>query len=110
QPEVVVYCMAKVAIDMFTKCLAKELGPHGVRVNAINPSFIDDTKILRNSPKKFTDEDEKKFADKFANLAHLKRAGKPADVVSLLLFLASDEASYITGSINNIDGGYHLYP
>ncbi|CAG2200897.1 unnamed protein product [Mytilus edulis] len=50
------------------------------------------------------------MADKFANLAHLKRAGTPADVVSLLLFLASDEASYITGSINYIDGGYHLYP
>ncbi|CAC5390073.1 unnamed protein product [Mytilus coruscus] len=98
QPEVVVYCMVK------------KLGPHGVRVNAINPGFIDDTNILRNSSGKFTDEDQKKLADKFAKLTHLKRAGKPADVVSLLLFLASDEASYITGSINNIDGGYHLYP
>ncbi|XP_076084619.1 L-xylulose reductase-like [Mytilus galloprovincialis] len=110
QPEAVVYCMAKVAIDMLTKCLAKELGPRGVRVNAINPGFIDDTNILRNSSRKFADKDQKKFADKYANLAHLKRAGKLSDVVSLLLFLASDEASYITGSINNIDGGYHLYP
>ncbi|XP_052086179.1 uncharacterized oxidoreductase TM_0325-like isoform X3 [Mytilus californianus] len=109
-PELVVYCMAKVAIDMLTKCLAKELGPHGVRVNAINPGFIDDTNILRNSSRKNTDEDQKKFVDKYAKLAHLKRVGKPADVVSLLLFLASDEASYITGSTNTIDGGFHLYP
>ncbi|XP_052086178.1 uncharacterized oxidoreductase TM_0325-like isoform X4 [Mytilus californianus] len=110
QPDIVVYCMAKVAIDMLTKCLAKELGPHGVRVNAINPGFIDDTNILRNSSRKTSDEDQKKVADKYAKLTHLKRAGKSADVVSLLLFLASDEASYITGSTNNIDGGYHLYP
>ncbi|CAG2246467.1 unnamed protein product [Mytilus edulis] len=108
--DTVVYCMAKAAIDMLTKCLAKELGPHGVRVNAINPGFIDDTNILRNSNLKATDEDQKKYADLSAQQTHLKRAGKPADVVSLLLFLASDEASYITGSINNVDGGYHLYP
>ncbi|CAC5422678.1 unnamed protein product [Mytilus coruscus] len=88
----------------------KELGAHGVRVNAINPGFIDDTNILRNSLKA-TDEDQKKvFSDNSAKQAHLNRTGKPADVVSLLLFLASDEASYITGSINSIDGGKHLYP
>ncbi|XP_076084607.1 3-oxoacyl-[acyl-carrier-protein] reductase FabG-like [Mytilus galloprovincialis] len=109
-PTIVVYCMAKVAIDMLTKCLAKELGPHGVRVNAINPGYIVDTNILRNSTLKTTDEDQKKYADTAAEQAHLKRVGKPSDVVSLLLFLASDEASYITGSINYIDGGYHLYP
>ncbi|XP_052086186.1 uncharacterized oxidoreductase TM_0325-like [Mytilus californianus] len=110
QPDIVVYCMAKVAIDMLTKCLAKELGPHGVRVNAINPGFIDDTNILRNSALKATDEDQKKYADESAKQAHLKRAGKLEDVVSLLLFLASDEASYITGNINIIDGGFQLYP
>ncbi|XP_071142566.1 uncharacterized oxidoreductase TM_0325-like [Mytilus edulis] len=110
QPMTVVYCMAKVAIDMLTKCLAKELGPHGVRVNAINPGYIADTNILRNSTLKTTDEDQKKYADTAAEQAHLKRVGKSSDVVSLLLFLASDEASYITGSINFIDGGYHLYP
>ncbi|VDH95240.1 3-oxoacyl-[acyl-carrier protein] reductase [Mytilus galloprovincialis] len=110
KPDTVVYCMAKVAIDMLTKCLAKELGPHGVRVNAINPGFIDNTNILRNSDWKATDEEEKKHAEKAAKIAHLKRAGKPEDVVSLLLFLASDEASYITGNINYIDGGSHLYP
>ncbi|CAG2214558.1 unnamed protein product [Mytilus edulis] len=89
----------------------KELGAYGVRVNAINPGFIDGTNILRNSGLKATDEDQKKvISDNAAKQAHLNRAGKPADVVSLLLFLASDEASYITGSINYIDGGKHLYP
>ncbi|XP_063405973.1 uncharacterized oxidoreductase TM_0325-like [Mytilus trossulus] len=111
QPITVVYSMAKAAIDMLTKCLAKELGPHGVRVNAINPGYIADTNILRNSNSvNTTDEDHKKLADSTAKQAHLNRVGKPADVVSLLLFLASDEASYITGSINYIDGGRHLYP
>ncbi|XP_063405971.1 uncharacterized oxidoreductase TM_0325-like [Mytilus trossulus] len=110
QPRIIVYCMVKAAIDMLTKCLAKELGAHGVRVNAINPSFIDGTNILVNSGLQATEEDQKQYAEKAARQAHIKRAGTPADVVSLLLFLASDEASYITGSINNVDGGKHLYP
>ncbi|XP_071142569.1 3-oxoacyl-[acyl-carrier-protein] reductase FabG-like isoform X3 [Mytilus edulis] len=110
QPRIIVYCMVKAAIDMLTKCLAKELGAYGVRVNAINPGFIGGTNILRNSGLKATDEDQKKISDNAAKQAHLNRAGKPADVVSLLLFLASDEASYITGSINYMDGGKHLYP
>ena len=92
-----VYSASKGGLNAFTKALAKELGPAGIRVNAIACGVID-TKMNDWLP-----EDDR--VD-LLNQIPLKRFGMPADVAELAYFLASDNSSYITGQIINIDGGY----
>lgn len=98
------YCSSKAAINMATQCAAKEFGPRGVRVNAVNPGPIK-TNIGRyiNKPQLMFGSDDLCFETK---LTVQKRNGDPADVANLVLFLASSEASYITGAYHLIDGGF----
>jgi 3-oxoacyl-[acyl-carrier protein] reductase len=93
------YAAAKAGIIGFTKSLAKELGRFGVRVNAIAPGFIE-TKMAESVP------EEIKVMVK--RLTALGRFGKPEEVANLVYFLASEEASFITGAIINIDGGLSI--
>ena len=93
------YSTAKSAMTGFTKALAKEVGPSGVRVNAIAPGFID-TKM--NS--KYSEED----VEALKNETPLMKIGKCEDVAELALFLASEKASFITGQIITVDGGLTL--
>ncbi|PIZ87970.1 MAG: 3-oxoacyl-ACP reductase, partial [Candidatus Nealsonbacteria bacterium CG_4_10_14_0_2_um_filter_39_15] len=79
--------------------LMKEVGRFGVRVNAIAPGFIE-TRLTENLPPEVT-EMVKKFTP-------LGRFGKPEEVASLVFFLASKEANFITGTVVNIDGGLPL--
>lgn len=91
------YGLAKVGINGLTQQLAHELGGMGVRVNAIAPGPID-TEATRNVvPKPYIDDLVKAMA--------IKRLGQPSDLVGMCLFLLSDEASWITGQIFNVDGG-----
>ena len=93
------YAAAKAGIIGFTKSLAKELGRFGVRVNAIAPGFIE-TKMTEKVP-----EEIKAMVKK---LTALGRFGKPEEVANLVYFLASEEASFITGATINIDGGLSI--
>ncbi|HDM31783.1 MAG TPA: SDR family oxidoreductase, partial [bacterium] len=93
------YAAAKAGIIGFTKSLAKEIGRFGVRVNAIAPGFIE-TKMVESVP-----EEIKIMVKK---LTALGRFGKPEEVANLVYFLASDNASFITGAIINIDGGLSI--
>ena len=79
-----------------TKVWARELGKHGIRVNAVAPGFIK-TDMIAGMPEKIIKMME-------ANVP-LKRWGKPEDVADLYCFLASDEASYISGVVLPVDGG-----
>jgi len=93
------YAAAKAGIIGFTKALTKEVGRFGVTVNAIAPGFIE-TRLTENLPPEVI-ETVKKFTP-------LGRFGKPEEVASLVVFLASEEANFITGAVVNIDGGLPL--
>jgi NAD(P)-dependent dehydrogenase (short-subunit alcohol dehydrogenase family) len=95
-------CAAKAGVDMLTRVLAIEWGGSGVRVNAITPGPIDDTEGMR----RLAPSEEGKH--KLIQALPLQRFGKKEDISRLALFLASDAASYITGSIMVCDGGQSL--
>ncbi|MDO8703794.1 MAG: SDR family oxidoreductase [Sulfuricaulis sp.] len=95
-------CAAKAGINMLTKCLAMEWGPEGIRVNAISPGPIAGTEgMARLTP---TPEAEHALKSRLA----LRDYGSLRDVADTALFLASDNARYITGSIIECDGGCKL--
>jgi 3-oxoacyl-[acyl-carrier protein] reductase len=96
------YAASKGAINSFTRALAKELASRGVTVNAIAPGFIetDMSAPLRNKAGDFI---EKKMIP-------MKRVGKPDDIARVAVFLASDDASYVTGQVLTVDGGLSLGP
>lgn len=93
------YSAAKAGIIGLTKSLAKELGPSGIRVNAVAPGVIQ-TDMLSS----FTQEDLQTLAYD----TPLSRLGTPWDVANAVSFLASDKASFITGQILSVDGGFIL--
>ena len=95
----VVYSAAKGAIIAFTKALAREVGKYNINVNCVCPGPID-TPGFR---KVFAETPDLKKA--LIETVVLKRLGRPEDVSNAVLFLASDEASYITGQTLSVDGG-----
>ncbi len=96
-PGAFLYAASKGAVSSFTRGLAKELGPQGIRVNAINPGMINT---------KFHDDFTKdQVRANVANSTPLKREGSPKEVADLVIYLASDESSFITGNNIDINGG-----
>ena len=95
------YNMSKGAVRLLASSLAHELGPLGIRVNAICPGLIETQMIVADDPVVGTEE-ESKLLDQIP----LGRFGQPQDVARLATFLASDDASYIAGSSLVVDGGY----
>ncbi len=98
------YCTTKAATDMFTQCLALELAPHGVRVNAVNPGVVVSElhTVSRAVP------DYEAFLERSKTTHPLGRVGRPEEIAALCVFLCSDEAAWITGGIHSIDGGRAL--
>jgi NAD(P)-dependent dehydrogenase (short-subunit alcohol dehydrogenase family) len=95
-------CAAKAGVNMITKCLAMEWGPAGVRVNAISPGPISETEgMARLAP---NEQAEAAIKSRIA----LRDYGTKGDIAAMALFLATDSARYITGSIINVDGGSEL--
>lgn len=94
----VLYSMVKGAQNTFVKALAKEVAPSGIRVNAIAPGAID-TPMLHE----FTEEEIQALIGDIP----LGRIGKPEDVAKAVSFLISDHASYITGQILSVNGGWY---
>ncbi|MDO4771443.1 3-oxoacyl-[acyl-carrier-protein] reductase [Porphyromonas sp.] len=90
------YSASKAGVLGLTKSLAKELGSRGIRVNAIAPGFIetDMTAVL-----------DAKVVEEWVKTIPLRRGGRPEDVASTVVFLASDSSAYITGQVINVCGG-----
>jgi len=95
-PDVIDYDASKAGIIALTKNFAKALAPK-IQVNAIAPGWVD-TEINKTLPKEFIKEATKKI--------YLKRFAKPEEIAKVILFLASDDASFITGSVLVADGGH----
>jgi meso-butanediol dehydrogenase/(S,S)-butanediol dehydrogenase/diacetyl reductase len=93
------YAASKGAIMQFTKALAVEWGPHGVRVNAIAPGFIETGLVP-------ADQKTQAREDAILQRTPLGRIGEPADIGGAAVFLASDAARYVSGVILPVDGGY----
>jgi NAD(P)-dependent dehydrogenase (short-subunit alcohol dehydrogenase family) len=98
------YCASKFAVVALTQSLACELGEHGVRVNAIGPGLIVDTKMRDESELERAREGLPSANDRAQGIP-LRRAGIPDDIAKAVAFLASAQADYITGETINVTGG-----
>ena len=90
------YAAAKFGVIGFTKTWSRELGPKGVRVNAVAPGFVE-TPILSTIPDKVLQE--------MCAEVPLRRLGQPEEIANVYAFLASDEASYVNGAVIEVSGG-----
>ena len=97
-----IYAASKAALNAYTRTAATELAPKKIRVNAVNPGPVA-TPIFGKTG--MEEEQLNEFAQAMQNRVPLKRLGQPGDIANLVAFLASDEASFITGGEYNIDGG-----
>ncbi|CAD6189796.1 unnamed protein product [Caenorhabditis auriculariae] len=101
-PGVTYYSISKAALDQFTKCLALEMAPHGVRVNSVNPGVIV-TDIHKRAG--MGDKDYEAFLEKCKSTHALGRAGDVDEVSEAILFLATSRSSFTTGELLRVDGG-----
>ena len=95
QPSGIAYPTSKFAVNGLTVSLARELGPKGIRVNAVAPG-ITETDMMKAVPKE--------VIDPMIRQIPLRRLGQPEDIANAFVFLASEEASYITGVVLSVDG------
>lgn len=101
-PSIFAYCVSKAGLDQLTRCAALELAPKGIRVNAVNPGVVV-TQLHLNSG--MADAAYQRFLEHSKTTHPIGRVGRAEEVADLIAFLASDQASWITGATYQIDGG-----
>jgi len=108
----VFYSSSKAALDHFTRCLSLELGPKGIRVNSINPGYVPETALIRHyaaaAPAAMEDDDMKKYLDDMVQKCPLRRVGKVEEIANAVAYMASDQATFVTGAIFPVDAGISL--
>lgn len=102
-----VYAASKAALNAYTRIAATELASRKIRINSVNPGPVH-TPIFGKTGMK--EEQLNGFTEAMQNSIPLKRFGQPGDIANLVAFLASDEASFVTGSEYTIDGGINVNP
>jgi len=102
-PYLLHYVTSKAAVVGFTRALAREIGEHGIRVNAISPGFTmsEASKTMKGTPPG--------MAEMIADQTSLKRNQQPEDLVGACVFLASDDSGFVTGQLLNVDGGWAMH-
>jgi len=103
-PKLLAYSMSKSAVNMMTNSIALELAPKGVRVNSVNPGVVPANLQQRGG---LTGDAYDKTMEHFKEVHPLGRLGKPEEVAQAIAFLASSNASFITGEQLHVDGGLH---
>lgn len=103
-PNVLAYCCSKAAVDQLVMCASLELAPKGIRINAVNPG-VTRTNLHRRSG--MSEADYAAFVERSRTTHPIGRVGEPEEVADMILFLASDRASMITGNCVFVDGGRH---
>jgi NAD(P)-dependent dehydrogenase (short-subunit alcohol dehydrogenase family) len=101
--QIMAYCVSKAGLQMLARCLALELAPHGIRANVVAPGVLDagvSEQIFRDFPER---------RRPFEAMVPLGTFGTAEQVAQALVFLASDEATYITGITLRVDGGASLF-
>lgn len=105
-PTVLAYSISKAGLDQLTKCSSLELASKGIRVNSVNPGVII-TDIQKKAG--LTDESYAKYLEHNKSVHPLGRVGHVNEVATVIAFLASDDASFMTGALLPIDGGKHAF-
>jgi NAD(P)-dependent dehydrogenase (short-subunit alcohol dehydrogenase family) len=95
------YSGSKAAINMLTQALAIELGPHGIRVNAVSPGLVTDAALTASDPNLTP------YMRMMLDMTPLGRTGAPDDIAEVIAFVASDRNAWMTGSIIEVSGGSH---
>lgn len=106
-PNTAIYAASKAALNSLTRTAAYELAPRKIRINSVNPGPVNTSLFGKLG---MPDEAIKEFSSAMQNRIPLKRFGMPEDIANLVAFLASDDASFITGAEYNIDGGTNVNP
>lgn len=109
-PELGCYAMSKAGVVALTKVLAGEVGPRGIRVNAIAPGFVEGGMTNRRARRAdgSVDEELLEATRKQVRRNPLRKTGVPDDIASIALFLASDASRYMTGQVLHANGGSYM--
>lgn len=102
-PQRLAYCVSKAGVNMLTKVLAIEWAGRGVRVNAIAPGYVETEMVKGLAAKRMLDR------ERLSRRTPMGRLGLPEEVAEAAVFLASDAATFITGSVLTVDGGWMAY-
>jgi len=104
EPESVAYCASKGGVVLLTKAMALDHAKEGIRVNCVCPGAIMTSMLEQDTPKSGLARE--KYFKEIAELHPMERIGDPGEVAKAVLFLASNDSSFVTGTALSVDGGY----